>query len=513
MQTLTRNQKILLLFFFSLFWVLWRLPYFKHLEILNGDYAINYIMAHFWFREGPYKFMWGNQYLGTLETFWNALWFLKLPLEMPYLKIPNAILALLADICFLFLFLNRSKFFVICLSLFLVFFPNYIRLIDPQLVPGYSYSVLCLLIFLALLLTNTFARGFLLSLAFYTQPIAVYFIAPVFLYYFLQRQWKQTLLLVAGFLPPFLFTVLPWGGAELNFKELSGKVGERLLFETLQLFAHNITAFFGLLSDFMNKTHSVSFILLMLIGFIGLKIFTLKRLHHKIYTNKIFKMEQVSLSEWVFLISFLLIPLLFIIRKYEAAGFDVGISRYLWLWHFPLYYIVALLFEKIVKYNKKPELFALALFFPLFIALSLFRIPEDLRQEDPNQNLRTIVSYLREQKSFYVIGDYWDVYPLSFFSIAESKQEEEQWIISRPFPGAIREYAWAKQVESAPEIYFLCRGSIQNCEKTFVAELKLKSKKFIKSNLPSIEFSEKNAEPYSLQKYEMDEANFLIPVF
>ncbi len=434
---------------FIFFWILLRIPSLLHSTTpLNADVAVQLMMVLDWDNTGWTKFMWGSNYLGTLESLWNVLWFKILPPQMPYFWLPTALLSLACDLLFLHIASKILSFKALCiLFIFLVLLPT--QFLSPQIEPNLSYTTLALFSFLAILSRSSFLRGFLLGIAFYVQPISVYFTLPIFIYTGIRLGKKELLKLTLGFLPPFLFTILPIAGPALDLRILFGWGGERHVWGAIQLTATTFLSFLGFL--FKENTFfspplifilmSYSIFIFLITSLIKRKIFFETKLGNLPETDRLFVV--------VMNFGILVIPVLFFLRKYGT--FDTGAARYLWLWHFSIYFFTAYLLGAFLEEGKNIKKIFVYLLLGLFIYSSLFTRWSLWKEPDHDMIFKNTIQYLRDKHINGIVGDYWSVYPISFFTF-----QEEDPIKSLPIIGGKRISKWITPVSTLPRVAYVC---------------------------------------------------------
>ena len=290
-------------------------------------------MAADWENSGFSKFMWGSGHLGTLEILWNTLWTKIIPFKFPFLWLPTLWIGLCADLLFIWIAARiLSLYSWLILLVFLIFFPK--ELLYPQFQLNLTYTTVTLLSLLAILITNRFLRGFLLGLAFYAQPISLYFIIPTFVFILWRRRERFFTKTLIGFLIPALFTLLPIAGSGLDLSVLfGGGEDQRYFFSAFKLVCSSLLIFFGYPST---KENTLSPHFFAMLGSMSLYtiilIFFLK--NRKSYQEKISQLpEKDQLFSRVMEFGFVFIPIFFITKKFYI--FDEPIIRYLWLWHYP----------------------------------------------------------------------------------------------------------------------------------------------------------------------------------
>lgn len=472
---------------FIIAWLLIKFPFlFFQPNGLNGDVAIHLLMAKEWFQGGASKFMWGQGYLGTLESLWNALWFYVLPLHFPWYYLPNLILAAIADLLFL-KFAQRFLSFrsILFLMIFLILSPW--AVVEPQVHPCYSYTIVSIFVFLSFLLPAHFWKGFLLGLAFYTQPISLYFIFPFFAYYFFFRKWKNLIKLFLGFLIPLLFALLPVAGPAMDWGILFSTEGSRNIAGTTHLFLYYVNSLLGL--SFIPVICGI--IVLSFFIFLFSKLSGIKQ-----------DFQQMSESNrmflWVMGISFFLIPFLFIFKRYGIV--DDGIKRYLWLWHYPFYFGICYLFGKYETSFKKLGSIFFFLFWLMILGGQTLWIYSKIKPNvNPDQNLKSAIEYLRLKNMTGITGDYWAVYPIAFFSLLDGG---DGLIKACPSYGIIRRSKWVMPVSSMPRIAYVCWKSDIWCQKDPPPQVNLGLNQYVPDSTEPLWQTGEGDENITIQIYE-----------
>lgn len=459
-ENLVSMKKGWLILIFVILWGLLRAPVLIHPDgPLNADVAFNLLMSTHWKDEGWIKFMWGSHYIGTIETLWNALWFFILPIRQPFVMIPNYLLALGCDLLFLKL---ASRWLplrtLIVLGIFLIFLPS--LFLEAQLMPAFSYTTLAIFVFLALLTSHGFLQGILLGLAFYIQPLSMYFIVPFFGYYLLSRSRRHLLFLFIGFLIPFLFAVLPVAGPTMDLKIMvaAGDVADtRQIWRAVKYISLIFLAFLGypISRDTLQSCDTILlvFSIPLMVGFFGLLI-------------KKRKDFQVNLFITVMVISLILVPLCFLMRKYSVI--DMGTRRYLWLWHFPVYFFMGCLFEKMRVRG------VLVVYLMVFLSVVLWDRRMIRTGDKPDIVFEKVVAYLQEEDIEGVVGDYWAVYPVAFLT-----DRSERPIKAVPLRGIVRKPEWRISVGLMPRVAYLCLTEAVNCDKTPPQTFKVGLNRFV----------------------------------
>ncbi len=481
---------------FCLLWLALKIPFILFPDKpLNGDVAVHLLMALEWFKGGASKFMWGQEYLGTLETLWNALWFKILSPSMPYLWLSNLCLSLLCDLLFLrcaLPFLKReASFFIFFLLLFSPFL-----LIEFQIYPSYSYTVVGILVFSSFLVPYNFLRGFLLGMAFYVQPISLYFIFPIFLYFIVFRKGWDFLKISLGFLIPFLFTVLPWLGPGLDWEIIRGGDGKRQVKRALEFISSYFLNLLGLSSRSVLLDPPLP-LFLSALGVEGLLLFFLAK--NEIFSWKKFKSLRDSnpLFYWTMLLGLFLIPTLFILRR---SILDDPAKRYLWLWHYPVYFFASYLLGHFFSKPLKIYKISVGVFLALFLYHYLTPLYFLRKKNDPNEGFSQALKYLQDKDIQGIVGDYWAVYPVSFLSYASDHA-----IKAYPlYDALVRKSSWALPISMMPRIAYLCTSGDHWCELKPPSRIKIALNNFAKDKTePEWKFSKEENE-IVIQIYELD---------
>lgn len=448
-------KKQWLVVFYIFFWCLIRLPFLIHLPYpINADVAVHLQMAFSWFEGGAGKFMWAQNYLGTLETLWNAVWFKIIPHQPACFFVPNAILALICDLLFLKVASKfLSRYALVVLAVLLLFLPP--LLFDEQLQPAFSYTTLFILVLLSLLTSNIFFRGFLLGAAFYTQPISIYFVVPLILWNLFCHRLKGFYFLILGLLLPLLFSFLPIFGEGMTLSPMNA--GKHYYFASTAKFTFSyLSAFFGYPLDLNHFSRTIIWIL-------GIGIFSLLIISFIQQRNKIRKILENALDAdqafVVFLSAFFIIPFLVIVRKYESFDLEF-LKRYLWLWHYPVYFFAALILGKCFE---KKRFRVIALFLLSFFSVSsLYQTSLHFDKKNHQQIFENTVQRLQQKNVHFVIGDYWAIYPVVLFGLIEKIP-----ILALPTSNysTNRKKEWIPEFQKASEVAYLClRGEVW-CDK------------------------------------------------
>jgi hypothetical protein len=406
------------------------------------------------------KFMWGQNYLGTLETLWNAFCYTIIPAKYPFLFIPTSLLGLAADLLFL---ANARKILssaaLSFLMILLLFLPPY--MVMPQIQPAFSYTVLAILAFSAFFLKNAIMRGLLLGIAFYVQPISIYFIFPVAIYSLLQQNWKQFGQEIIGFALPLLLTLSRIGGPSLGAEIMQGS-GVVSVSKALDVVSAVFLSLFGYpYSNFIPPPPILAFIAALSF------IFFLIRRWPPFLKNWRRLPEGQGLFVFTMSVQFLLIPFLFTIRNY-GRGATLFDNRYLWFWHYPVYLFSAyLLFEITTRIALKRIL--ISCFAALLIFLGVERSVKAWQVADHDQILKEAVVYLRRNHISGVVGDYWAVYPLSFYSTVY-----KDWIWSVPLnSGKDRKPEWRDEIGKLSKIGYFCLTGEAWCKTRMPPQIKM----------------------------------------
>ena len=462
-------KKTYWLLLFCLAWFFLRLPslLFPQDE-LNGDVSVHLLMALDWFQGGASRYMWGQNYLGTLENLWGALWFKVLPLKFPYLYLPTALLALLADLLFLSLASRvlpvRSLIFLI---LFLLFAPHI--LVDEQILPAFSYSIVSILGFLAIAALSPLARGFCLGLAFYVQPISVYFTVPLIFYELLNKNWRRLGWIALGALPPLLFAYFSMTPIDES-AGASERPTQYYFYQPFRLILSFFVMLFGYPVTKHELTTTPSFIALAG-GFTLGGLFVILFLAFPLKRIAQWSRGFGGLLTFVMLCQLILIPVLFMIKSY--SGFDGYTNRYLWLWHYPVYFFAGWILGKWSQEGMGKRAYALLILLCL-TAGSLWGKFQLLKSPNPNQIFRAAVDYLRDQRISGVMGDYWAVYPIALLTRLDGPM-----ILPAPLHGSIeRNRAWSEEVGQMPRVAYLCLKAEPWCEKPAPEEIEVLGSKF-----------------------------------
>lgn len=439
--------KIWILFFLA--WLSVKIPYLFLSELpLNADIAVHLMMAKAWLQGEGSKFMWGQNYLASLETLWIALWMRVFPLSAPWYFLPNLMLGLIADLLFLLCakrLVKRPAFFL--LMALLVFAP--FEVLEPQIHPCYSYTLLSIIFFAACLWKSALGRGLLLGLAFYIQPISVYYIFPLILYYPLLKQWKKFSLLLLGVSIPLLFAFLPVAGPSMNLGILFSDGASRSVVEAAKVFISYMLALIGIPLAAASRGN----IWQLLLGGAVLGLFVVCILKNfKKWKSQFQQMdERKKTFAWLMLFTFVFIPTSFMIRKYNIV--DDGIKRYLWLWHYPFYFGICFLISSVEFKRKALIIFSSLVIVGLMAFQSLSGYFKFQKASDPNYLFKQVISHLRSKDIQGMVGDYWAVYPSAFFST----EEGGELIKAFPLSGAmVRKTNWVMPVSIQPRVAYLC---------------------------------------------------------
>lgn len=456
------SLKIWILFICA--WLLAKLPFLFLSDIpLNADIAVHLSMAQAWIQGEAPKFMWGQNYLGSLETLWIALWMRIFPLSAPSYFLPNLALALIADLLFLKcaipLLKNGAR---ALLMVFLVISP--FAVLEPQLHPCYSYTLISIFIFWACLIKTGFIQGILLGLAFYTQPIAIYFIAPFFLFYLLAQQWKKALFFLLGFSILVLFIAYPIAGPSMNVGVLVNSIGQR----DVTGVSHWFSNYFWLLLGFLPQNSlwiKLGLALFALQALVFLVILGLRR-------KTLWAMALPSRRFfWLMAFTFLFIPLSFILRKYDLV--DDGIKRYLWLWHYPFYFVICWLLSRVGK-GFKLVAGASIIFFIALLSWRAFQTYQSGRSiENADLLFKKVIAEMRQRDLRGVVGDYWAVYPIAYFST-----EDGPLIPGAALKGNMRNKEWRNKISALTQVAYVCWKDENWCEKNPPGQIRVGVKRY-----------------------------------